>query len=182
MTGIFHRNVATFEKKRNESNTPRDENFSTYEFAINDPSRDLLWIPCIQLDPNWKAICPQLNRVGNQYVGANIYEALDPITEGQKNTMNLKRGPANCTTETFKRARDTKIPSFPFVFARYKEREREREGGELNEASIIIGHARRGTKRGTPLVSLIAITGRSRGDRKVLTGNGIPADRINRTC
>lgn len=54
-----------------------------------------------------------------------------------------------------------------------------REGGS-NEASIIIGHVR--SDEPFPPPSLIAITGRSRGDRKVLTGNGIPADRINRTC
>lgn len=72
-----------------------------------------------------------------------------PNYAGQKNTMNLKRGPANCTTQTFTRVqRNTKIPSSSFVFAGYKERKRGRRGGGgrgeggSNEASIIIGHVR----------------------------------------
>lgn len=111
-----------------------------------------------------------------------------PNYAGQKNTMNLKRGPANCTTQTFTRVqRNTKIPSSSFVFAGYKERKRGRRGGGGREEGRGVERGEhnnrpRQERRTLPSPSLIAITGRSRGDRKVLTGNGIPADRINRTC
>lgn len=83
------------------------------------------------------------------YVEANIYEALDPITVGQKNTMNLKRGPANCTTETFTRVQ--REHENPLFLVRLRRVQRERTRG-LNEASIIIGHARSDEER-EPLLS-----------------------------
>lgn len=84
--------------------------------------------------------------------------------------MNFKRGPANCTTETFTRAQRAAGETHatpPFVFADTKGGKR---GGRRDEASIIVPLARR----------LFDSAERMPG-RKVLTGNGIPDDRISRT-
>lgn len=117
---------------------------STYEFAS---ILRVLW----NLASNWilKGYLSATKATATGYVEANIYEALDPITVGQKNTMNLKRGPANCTTETFTRVQ--REHENPLFLVRLRRVQRERTRG-LNEASIIIGHARSDEER-EPLLS-----------------------------
>lgn len=81
------------------------------------------------------------------------------------------------------RATEHENPLF-LVRLRRLQREKTRETGGRGRGVERGEHNNRPRqeRRTLPSPSLIAITGRSRGDRKVLTGNGIPADRINRTC
>lgn len=131
MTGIFHERCHVGKKERKQDSSrwifllP-----STYEFAS---ILRVLWIPCIQLDPNWKGICPQLNRrqpvcrgkylrsAWPNYGGTKEYHEFE-ARSGKLHNWNIQ---ALATG-----ARDTKIPSFSFVFARYKERENWTRGIE----------------------------------------------------